>query len=42
MSLGMRLVLKWVLIGVAVVAAIILLFFAFEIVRLLVDPSARA
>jgi hypothetical protein len=38
----MRLVLKWVLIGVAVTVGIIVLFFAFEIVRLIVDPGARA
>jgi hypothetical protein len=38
----MRLVLKWVLIGVAVLVGIVVLFFAFEIVRLLVDPNARA
>jgi hypothetical protein len=36
----MRSVLKPLLIAIAVVVLIVLLFFAFELVRVLVDPSA--
>jgi cell division protein FtsX len=36
-----RTALKWIGIGLLVLIAIVVLFLAFETVRLLVDPSAR-
>jgi hypothetical protein len=38
----MRRLLKYLLIAIAVVDLVVLLLFVFEIVRILVDPSARA
>jgi hypothetical protein len=37
-----RLFFKYLLIGLAIVVVAVLLLIAFKIVRLLVDPSARA
>jgi hypothetical protein len=38
----MLILLKWLGIGLLVVVAVVVLFIAFEVVRLWVDPSARA
>jgi hypothetical protein len=38
----MLILLKWLGIGLLLLVAVLVLFIAFEVVRLLVDPNARA